>query len=91
MLSFLLEGGKKREIFSFLFVLCRKGICGKVRDTFVFYDRKKRALFESRGLSSALLIILHSKFLFSPADAIELYNKANLSGVKSEERNARRV
>ena len=43
-----IEGGKKREIFSFLFVLCRKGICGKVRDTFVFYDRKN-ARYSNRG------------------------------------------
>lgn len=86
---------EKKEIFSFF--LCTDGICGKIRNTLVFYwyftttDEENASLFQAFRIEG-IIFCSFDHFAFEififPS---RVYNKANLSGVKSQERNARRV
>lgn len=80
---------EKKEIFSFF--LCPLHRFVERSETHWYFigilqrrTRKTRHYskrFESRGLFSALLIILHSKFLFSPPDAIEFITRRIYRGL----------
>lgn len=76
-------GGRKKGI------LHKRDFVRKVRkpSDILHSDEEKRTRHyskrcsKSRGLFSALLILLHSKFLFSPADAIEFITRRIYRGL----------